>query len=425
MWLHIALIMELLTMVICLHCIYGQKVKWDIKTVGLVASSLLMLELANFDLLSSVGGLITIATYIITFWYCKSRFHSSVKEIIISMVIVFFIIASMQFLCYLLINAFLPGDKMLKSVLVTIVVLAFTIGILPKVGLHRLRKSMCKKSKFTFLLFGFMGLILLSMMVPIKLGEAILIPAFVLVVPAIIMLLFVITKLDITQNKVEKMEEEIRKVEETTQEYDSLLTDVRLRQHEFKNHMAAIYSTHYTHKTYEELVRAQEEYCEKLMNENKYNNLLLLGNNVLAGYLYGKFQEAEERGTEVKYKVAAKLDKSSVPTYHIIEMLGILLDNALEALEASEEKTISFEVCETEGAYQISVMNPFRYVPYDEILKWFQLDKSEKGSGRGLGLYYLKSLCEEWKCDIGCRNVETDQKNWIVFRLTIGKTDSE
>lgn len=87
-----------------------------------------------------------------------------------------------------------------------------------------------------------------------------------------------------------------------------------MRQHEFKNHIAAIFSTHYTYKTYEKLVQAQEEYCKKILDENKYNSLLLLGDKILAGYLYGKFQEAEDDGIEIDYKVASKIEKTQVPT---------------------------------------------------------------------------------------------------------------
>lgn len=84
---------------------------------------------------------------------------------------------------------------------------------------------------------------------------------------------------------------------------------------------------------------------------------------------------------------------------------------------------ISFEVCELENGYEFSVRNPFPYVPYDEITEWFKLDRSEKGSGRGIGLYHLKCLCEEWHSAIECRNVEIEQDNWIAFILKVKKAD--
>lgn len=296
--------------------------------------------------------------------------------------------------------------------------------IFRKKRLHGLQRSLYNNSKLVFGILSFVSMVIITMLLYGKLFIDVEAQYFVYVIPAIILLLGITMKWCIAQIEIEKKEREFQKVEETTKEYGELLTSVRLRQHEFKNHIAAIFSAHYTYKTYEKLVQAQEEYCAKLMDENKYNSLLLLGDNVLAGYLYGKFQEAEADGIKINYKVSVKIGKCRVPAYHIIEMLGILLDNAMEALKASEEKVISFEVCDVGECYEFSVKNPFRYVSYDEISEWFQMEKSEKGSGRGLGLYHLKCLCEEWKCDIGCRNEETEQKNWIVFTLQIRKADN-
>ncbi len=206
-------------------------------------------------------------------------------------------------------------------------------------------------------------------------------------------------------------------IEENAEDYEELLAKVRLRQHEFKNHMAAVFSAHYTHKTYEKLVLAQEEYCNKLLDENKYNGLLFLGDKVLTGYLYGKFREIEADDIEIHYKVSAKLNKSYVPIYYVIEMLGILLDNAVEAIKTSNEKVIYFEVCTLEDGYKFSVRNPFPYVSFNEISGWFKYEVSNKDNGRGLGLYHLKCLCEEWKCSLECRNMEIEKNNWIVFVL--------
>ena len=78
-----------------------------------------------------------------------------------------------------------------------------------------------------------------------------------------------------------------------------------------------------------------ELYCEQMLRENRYNNLLLLGNKVLVGYLCGKFQEVEDDGIELDYKITTGIDKMLVLVYYVIEMLGILFDNAMEALNGS------------------------------------------------------------------------------------------
>ena len=70
------------------------------------------------------------------------------------------------------------------------------------------------------------------------------------------------------------------------QPYEELIKTIRLRQHEYKNHLAAILATHYTYKSYDKLVKAQAKYCDRLVQENKFTSLLILGDVVLVGFLH-------------------------------------------------------------------------------------------------------------------------------------------
>lgn len=421
MMMHVALVAEILATILCIHCIYGKKVTFDVKTVGVILFILAILEVANS---CQMGGIFSFSVYIVLFIYCKSKFRSSNMETIISLVLYIIILTSVQFMCFSFVSIVLPCEIYTRNAIGNVLILVVFNISFSVCNLHRLQESLCKKSKYVMLLSGFMCLIVMMMLLQGKAFYEVQMKYFVLVVPAIILLLYSILKWLTAQNEAERMEKEIQKVEKNAKSYENLLTKVRMRQHEFKNHIAAIFSTHYTYKTYEKLVQAQEEYCKKILDENKYNSLLLLGDKILAGYLYGKFQEAEDDGIEIDYKVASKIEKTQVPTYYLIEMLGILFDNAMEALKNSHIKVISFEICELENGYEFSVRNPFPYVPYDEIIEWFKIDRSEKGSGRGIGLYHLKCLCEEWHSEIESRNVEIEQDNWIAFILKVKKADN-
>jgi len=408
--------------VVCLHCIYGKKVKFDVGTVGMFLGVLMILEISNtFQL----GGILSLSVYLILYVYCSCVFKSAVKETIISVLIYIIILTVIQFVCICFVDIVVSDNQLLRNVISNLLALVICYTILPKCRLHSLQECMCKKGKYVILLLGFIFIVIMFMLLQEKLVYKIRVHFFLLVVPAIILLLFLFIKWYVAQTQADKMKETICKVEKNAKEQEVLLTKVRLRQHEFKNHMAAIFSAHYTNSTYERLVQAQEQYCNKLMDENRYNDLLLLGNNILVGYLYEKFLEANQDGIEIKYKVATMIDKMQVPTYFVVEMLGILLDNAMEAQEDVLEKVISFEAYEHEESYEFVIRNPFRYVSYSEIEEWFQMGISEKGSERGFGLYHLRCLGNELKCDIGCRNVEQDQRNWIEFALGIRKADNK
>ena len=169
---------------------------------------------------------------------------------------------------------------------------------------------------------------------------------------------------------------------------------------------------------------AQKGYCNKLMQENKYNNLLLINNNIVAGFLYEKFKQIEDEKIYFEYQVKARLENVPIPTYHLIEILGILIDNAVEAIRDMEEREIYVNFDQDDISTCFTIRNRHNYVSYAEIEQWFELDKTSKGIGRGVGLYHVKQLCEEWDCNVVCENVAIENKNWIQFKFIMKKTDN-
>ena len=115
--------------------------------------------------------------------------------------------------------------------------------------------------------------------------------------------------------------------------YLELIDAIRKRQHEFNNHLQAIISMHYTIHTYSELIEAQVSYSKSIVENNKLYALLRGEWPVLSGFLYGKLQEADSKGIQIEYKYRVKKKNNRIPEFVFIEILGILLDNAIEAVK--------------------------------------------------------------------------------------------
>lgn len=422
MLLHIALIMETLAAIICIYDIYGEKFRLDKKTLGAFLSILIILEIINGNDLSSI---FTFGVYIIYFTYCKTRFKSSMTETMISLVLCIVLVTLTQFMCALFVSTLQIDIEYVEYVVTNMMSLAVFIVLSSTNGLYRLKKSMCRYSRFVVISFLFIGTMIIVILLQGKWFNEVQTQYFLFSIPTIVMLLYVIVKWYTAQSETEKMQERICEIEGNKKNYENLLTKVRLRQHALKNHMEAIASFHYTYKMAENLVQIEEDYCNQLRKENKYNDLLLIGDDVLTGYLCGKFQAAEDDGIEIDYRITSEISQCRVPIYHVIEMLGILFDNAVEAVKEMDGKAIFFSASMVDDKYEFVVRNQFPYVPYDEIEDWFGFEKSGKGSGRGLGLYHLKCLCREWNCEIQCRNMELSGKNWIVFSLRIEKKETD
>lgn len=206
--------------------------------------------------------------------------------------------------------------------------------------------------------------------------------------------------------------------------YDELILLIRERQHDMKSHINAILGMIYTIDNYDDLVESQKKYCDDVIGKNKETKLLLsIGNPLVAGFLFRKYQDAQKFDIEIECKVASKENNFFVPEYELIEMLGILIDNAIEALSIRtvHGKKIYVEIKDTNENLQILVANISQYYGPDEICKFFQKDYSSKGKGHGIGLHKLKKVVKEKDGDIMVTNEKIDENNYLQFSIILPK----
>ena len=417
----IAFVVEIIAMIVALYRICGRKFRIDISLIVFTLVSLVIQETIT---LLGINEINTIIFNIILFVYCKLYFKESLLQTGVSIIFLNLLITSCQFMCAVVTCVLLPEVGQIRFILINTEVLCFNIWILPRFKLNMLKKSIDLKHRYTLLIAGVAGGITVLLLSQSKVLKWISADLFIFLVPVLIIMVFIFIKWSSSQCLIHQMESE-RETELRMQTcYEELLKDVRMRQHAFKNHMAAIFSTHYTYKTYEQLVRAQEEYCNKIREENKYNHLLLIENKILAGFLYEKFLEIEKDGINLEYKIASNLEKMRIPIYRLIEICGILIDNAVEALKEVTNKEVVIEIAENKIGYYFLIRNRAAYITYSQMSEWFAFEHSSKGEGRGIGLYHAKMLCEEHNCNIVCENINIKNENWIMFTVLIQKADN-
>lgn len=421
MLMQLSILLEIMTVLVCLHRLYGKRIKANIETAVVFLSCLVI-----YSVLGEYGSrvILTSLVYLITGIYCICGQKDSVKGAVLNVVLTVIIIAIVQFAYLLPLNVLLH-DYSQKSFAVNLFTLISFIWILPKRKLHLLRRATEKYNCFTILMFGSGIYVALLLLLQEVLNEESLLRLFAFLVMLVVFSFMVVEKWNEVQNDKKSLEKELQAIKVPQEKYEELLKTVRIRQHEFKNHLAAILATQYTYKSYDKLVKAQNDYCGRMIEENRHFDLLRIENKILAGFLYGKFQEIESKGVKIECEIKGTFRQSVVPIHHLIEILGILLDNAAQAKESNDEseRGILFSLLEKEKGYQFKVCNRFPYTGYDEMVTWFQLGNSTKGEGHGLGLYHIKCLCKEFDCLISCENVDIKKENWIQFVLDVHEAD--
>lgn len=203
--------------------------------------------------------------------------------------------------------------------------------------------------------------------------------------------------------------------------YEDLILSIRKRQHDFNNHLNAIQGMIYTTNSYDELKDQQEKYMSEVMEGNEKTSILtMIENPLIAGFLSIKFQEAERKGIEIAYTCRFPDRKIKIPEYELVEMFGILLDNAIEETERLDNKK-KIWVTLSEGAEKLyfDIANTCSETNKDDIARLFTKGYSNKGLNRGIGLYKLQEMIDNYHGDIYVTQDVVENSAVIRFVMTI------
>lgn len=162
--------------------------------------------------------------------------------------------------------------------------------------------------------------------------------------------------------------------------------------HEYKNQLSVIKSMTNNKKI--------KEYIDSLVVETKIegewsSELKTLPKGGLKGLLYYKLAQASSKGINVLVTVSkdcnAVFKKFSLEeTKQLSRLVGIYMDNAIEATANTKKKNLTLEIYKIKGNVNIVISNSI-----EEDIDLKQVTKkgfSSKGKGRGNGLYLAKKM---------------------------------
>lgn len=197
-------------------------------------------------------------------------------------------------------------------------------------------------------------------------------------------------------NLERKLEQELDSLMEYTQLYEKTLDHNRKVIHEYKNQLIVIRSLidSRNKKAYNyinQLLQSEEDYDERL----RFKLSVLPISEIRALFLY-KISLAEKTGIEVELDIDPQIihiDPSTMEQniMDISRILGVFLDNALDAVESLKQKKLFISIFrDLENQFCITISNPFQgFFPLEKI---YRDGYSTKGKGRGYGLGLVKDI---------------------------------
>lgn len=112
----------------------------------------------------------------------------------------------------------------------------------------------------------------------------------------------------------------------------------------------------------------------------------------LKGLIACKYLNSKSNNIKMNIDIFEKINSIPMNKLHLCKIIGILLDNAIEAASESIEKTIEFAIIKFDTYTSFIIINSTRDLP--DISQIFNVGYSTKGEGRGLGLPTIKALID-------------------------------
>lgn len=237
----------------------------------------------------------------------------------------------------------------------------------------------------------------------------------------ILIILFVNIEIAMTQYDLASKQKQLEAYKHYLPIVEDLIKEVRMRQHDYDNTIQAITSLAITCSTYEELSAAINDFTDHIIASNITLNLLKLNFKLAAGFIFSKCNEAQSAGKTLTVKIDNYILNTSVVEYDLIEMLGILIDNAIEATPEHSEAFIELSNRGEQSVFTIMNLSP---VISDTSIKkifsdGFSTKKRNDGRPHGIGLSRLSGMVRTYKGSIDASNRDIDGTNYICFRLIV------
>lgn len=211
-------------------------------------------------------------------------------------------------------------------------------------------------------------------------------------------------------------------IQETTSKYlqladyaditNNLLEDYRIVAHEHKNQLLVIRSM--ANPNNKELLNYIDDLLEKRENIKypwigQLNHLPISG---LKGLINYKLMEMEQKKLNINITVSKEIMKSKLKKLSIKEkdglysIMGVYLDNMIQAAETSKEKEISIEIYKEKNDVVFLLANSYSgKIDMDKIDNY---GYSTKGKNHGIGLHIVKKIMDEEPIFSQVRNITDD-----------------
>lgn len=408
MWQIISEYLDLLIMMIGVYA-FGKIILKESKYSNIIEICLFIAVAAipqTIIILILDGTIKSLLMSVINVIFCKKMFNISYKKSIFLTILYMIIILVADFLEMYLVTEVLGLSKdfcfnslagsIISNLIVLIMFLIITWFL--RKPLQKLMQTQIDNNKKIIILsvITFICIIMFfyTMGKKYEFSNDIFLYLFAIVI--LITVLFILIKQVITNNKILQEYDQLLEFMTT---YEVELDNQRILRHETKNEFLEIRAQICDKQKEEKIVK----YIDDILGDNytiqqeKYAKFGYLPPNGIKGLCYFKSQEAEKKNVLVSVNISKGIKESTIFDLDLkkqrdfARILGVFLDNAIEASAESEGKQLGIEAyANSEKEFRMIISNTYNNEV--NLEKMGRESFSTKGRGRGHGLLLVKQL---------------------------------
>jgi two-component system sensor histidine kinase AgrC len=235
-------------------------------------------------------------------------------------------------------------------------------------------------------------------------------------------ILFVLIRSLTKELEFRNKQKEFENLKQYTESLEKLYSDMRVFRHDYINIISSMIG-YIDNRDMDGLERHFYENIipvSKSMQKNDFKIGAIKNIDIpeIKGIVSSKLIRAQELGLDVHVEVVENIDDVKMNIIDLSRILGILLDNAIEASKESLEFKLKLAFIKTEKSIIIVISNSYKEKNIS-LNKIFKPNYSTKGSGRGIGLNNLKKIIDNYD------NVFLETKmieNFFIQELQITNT---
>lgn len=348
-------------------------------------------------------ALIVLVIIIIIFFYTKIKLYSILVVLFTTMIL--YITNFITVYIHLTIKDYIPFKFVLQLIHFTFfVIITLIIAYLTQLLFNKLKVSYLSLNKrylFIITIVLFISFILLYMVSQTDMRGNDTLKLYAILLMGIMVFLSVVilvmSNFTLREMRYKRNVKEIEAYYEYTLRIESINNEMRKFRHDYVNILT----------TLSDYIREDDmPGLRKYFNENivpmkdklktrsiKMNGIEKLKVREIKGLITTKIIQAQEKRIPISIEVPDEIDRIDMNTVELSRIIGIIVDNAIEASENLEEPLINIAFIDNEESVTFIVMNKCS----DDIPKIHELFEqgfSTKGDNRGLGLSTLKELTD-------------------------------